>query len=182
MCKSRFDHAWRVNCSLHMLSGPCGGTTPSNLPLLGFQPLIATISHSPMTGQHRRVSPGHRHWSRPEHRQRLHLPLHSCRTQTTWDLTSPRRRLSCLWTPAHTLRSPAPLCFGMHPLRLLHTVLLTKMHPHNSPLPSSCSDASSLKTYRDAWTSSQIRGHQQHSQYQQRQQQQKFNSSLTSTA
>ena len=26
-----FDHVWRINGPLHMLSGPCGGTTPGNL-------------------------------------------------------------------------------------------------------------------------------------------------------
>ena len=38
----------------------------------------------------------------------------------------------------------------MHQLRLLHTVLLSKMPPHNSPFPSSFNGASSLKHNRVA--------------------------------
>ena len=136
-----------------MLCGPYGRTTPSNLPLLGFQPLIATISHSPMTGQHRRVSPSHRHWSRPEHRTAPTLAAsQSPHTNNLGlDVSTQTPVLSGAYTQ-NRLRSPAVLCFGMHQLRLLRTVLLTKMPPHKSRLPSSFSDASSLKTYRDAWT------------------------------
>ena len=65
-------------------------------PLLAFghpldlQLVIGNLSHSLMTGQHRRVSPGHRHWYRPQHRHRLHWPPYSCRT----NLLSSRTRLA----------------------------------------------------------------------------------------
>ena len=49
--------------------GRCGWTTPGNLTPLGFQLFMVSISHSPMTGQHR-VSPGYRHWHRPRHSHR----------------------------------------------------------------------------------------------------------------
>ena len=68
-----------------------------------------------------------------------------------WGLNvSTQTSVLSLLTPTHRLFSPAPLCFGMPPHRLLHTALLTKMPPHNSPFPSSFNGASSLKNYRVA--------------------------------
>ena len=37
------------------------------------------------------------------------MPPHSRRTRTTWDLTSPRRRLSCLWTLTDSSAQPHPV-------------------------------------------------------------------------
>ena len=68
-----------------MPSGPCGGTAPGNLQPLGFQLSL--------------------HWFRPVHSCRLAFAAHICRTPETWDLTFPRRRLYCLWTPARRLLS-----------------------------------------------------------------------------
>ena len=102
--------------------------------------------YSPVTGRHLRVSPGHLHWLSPQHRHRPLLPPHRCRTQITWDVTPPRRRLSYLWSPTHKHLSPAPLCFGTHLLRRLHTVLLSKMPPHNSSSQSFFLGASTPKT------------------------------------
>ena len=79
-----------------MLSGPRGGPSRGVLVPLGLELNTTVTNFSPVTGRHRRVSPGHLHWIRPQHLHRLQLPAHSCSTQITWDLMSPRRRLSCL--------------------------------------------------------------------------------------
>ena len=61
-----------------MVGGPRGGTTPPIRTLQGLQLEIGILSHSHMTVQHRKVSPGHEHWRRPLHKHRLQRPPHSC--------------------------------------------------------------------------------------------------------
>ena len=79
---SLFDSTWQINCSRLMPSGPRSGITLGILAPLGYQLNTMAINCSLVTGLHRRVSPGHLHWHRPQHPHRLQLPPHSCRSNT----------------------------------------------------------------------------------------------------